>query len=288
MGVSLVSNRRYWSARTGRGPERLSIDLPLLRRLFYTTYKKFERQCYFQEALGYNCVDEGFVPGNMGPDPESYVFLRLRKSDVWPIDAEKPYSEDDVFDLIEFLYDHVSKPVRGRYHSFAACGWHYETFDKSAGQMEFREAVNEFLRDYQGGWELSENGEILALADPGLDNLFQVPLPHPDEKNVTGRVQAAVRKFRRHKSSIEERRDAVRDLADVLEFLRPQAKAVLAKKDESDLFELANRFGIRHHDQHQKTDYDQSIWLSWMFYYYLATIHAVVRLIERQRSGGAS
>ena len=77
----------------------------------------------------------------------------------------------------------------------------------------------------------------------------------------------------------------MRDLADVLEFLRPQAKLVLASKDESDLFELANSFGIRHHNQRQKTGYDSAIWHSWMFYYYLATIHAVTRLIERSGHG---
>jgi hypothetical protein len=78
-----------------------------------------------------------------------------------------------------------------------------------------------------------------------------------------------------------ERRDAVRDLADVLEFLRPKLKVVLAKKDEAALFEIANNFGIRHHNAGQTTDYDKGIWYSWIFYFYLATIHAVIRLIER-------
>jgi hypothetical protein len=46
------------------------------------------------------------------------------------------------------------------------------------------------------------------------------------------RVGAAIQKFRRHRSSIEDRRDAVRDLADVLEFLRPKLKETLLSKDE--------------------------------------------------------
>lgn len=43
----------------------------------------------------------------------------------------------------------------------------------------------------------------------------------------------------------------------------------------SDLFQIANEFGVRHHNQKQKqkTNYDERIWLSWMFYYYLANIH---------------
>lgn len=40
---------------------------------------------------------------------------------------------------------------------------------------------------------------------------------------------------------------------------------------------------IRHHNKEQKTGYDESIWLSWAFYYYLATINACVRLIERSK-----
>ena len=67
----------------------------------------------------------------------------------------------------------------------------------------------------------------------------------------------------------------------MLEYLRPQLKSVLTKKDDAALFQIANEFGIRHHNPTQKTDYDPNIWLSWMFYYYLATIHAGTRLVEK-------
>lgn len=283
-----MTNRRYYSVRTGKDPGRVSLDLEMLRRVFCATYMSFEQRHYFQEALGYYCVDEGRVCGSMGPDPETYALLKLRKPGLFPVNPDRPYDENEIFDLIEFLYDHVSKPVEGWFHSYENCGWHYHKFDKKAGQQEFRAAVNEFLQDYRGGWELSANGEVLAKGEPGLEELLEADLPPVDEKNVNARVEAAVRKFRRHGSSAEDRRDAVRDLADVLEYLRPQARTVLTKKDESDLFELANRFGIRHHDRTQKTDYDRDIWLDWMFYYYLSTIHAVVRLIGRGNPEGTS
>ncbi len=100
------------------------------------------------------------------------------------------------------------------------------------------------------------------------------------------RVAAAKLKFRRR--SVSDRRDAVKELVDVLEFIRDDAKAVLTSKDHSDLFNLANNFGIRHHTKDQKTDYDLNIWLSWMFYHYLATIHACVRLIEKAKKAQPS
>ncbi|WP_086949827.1 hypothetical protein [Sphingobacterium sp. JB170] len=90
-------------------------------------------------------------------------------------------------------------------------------------------------------------------------------------------------KFRRHKSTLEDRKDSIRELADVLEFLRPKIKTVLDGKDEKDLFNIANNFGVRHHNNQQKVEYDKPIWYSWMFYFYLATIHAILRLIDKHK-----
>ena len=60
-------------------------------------------------------------------------------------------------------------------------------------------------------------------------------------------------------------------------------RRLLTKQDENDLFNIANNFGIRHHNDQQKTSYDTALWLSWMFYFYLATIHVVLRKIEKDR-----
>jgi hypothetical protein len=70
-------------------------------------------------------------------------------------------------------------------------------------------------------------------------------------------------------------------LADVLEYLRPKIKRVISSKDEGDLFNIANNFGIRHHNDKQKTDYEQSVWLSWMFHFYLATLHMLTRRLDQ-------
>lgn len=279
-----MNTRRYYSSRAGRDPKQLSLDLSALQRLVYATYMMFDQKSYFQEAIGYECVDAGVVPGTMGTDPELYVALRLREEGLFPVRRDHQYTEDNLFDLIEFFYDHVSKPIAGWYHDYYACGHHYTVFDKKAGQDAFRAEVNEFLRDYEDGWELSLDGEILSMGQSGLNNIFNAEIPSKDTENVNSRIQAAIGKFRRHRSSAEDRVDAVRDLAAVLEYLRPEAHRLLTKKDESDLFDLANRFGIRHHNKIQQTDYDHDIWLSWAFYYYLSTIHALLRLITRSNT----
>lgn len=282
--TSNIRRTPYYSVRTGKNPLAAGFDLDILRDMFKTQFAYFESEGYFQEALGFECVDAGFIPGTLGHDIEGALLLALRKRNLTPINSKiANYAEDDLFDVLEFLYDHCSKPITRHYHNWGNCGWHCETFDREPGRLEYRERMNKILELYGQGYELSSAGEILILADNGLSGLFEAPIPTNDPDNVKARVQAAQTKFRRYRSSMDERRDAIRDLADVLEYLRPQLKAVLTKKDEADLFEIANNFGIRHHKAGQKTDYDKPIWYSWLFYYYLATIHAAVRLLERNK-----
>jgi len=275
--------RNYYSVRTGKHPTGGKIDLPALQKLTLAVYQQFEHKDYFQEAFGFECVDAGYIEGAVGHDIEAFIFHQLRKDDLWPIPGNiKRFSEDDIFDVIELLYDKISLPVSGEYHAWNDCGFHYDTFDKPAGQSKFREEINEILNEYAEGYQLQNNGEITTLPPQGLQDLETAPFPPGDEGAIQRRVQVAIDKFRRRGITPEERRDAVRDLADVLEYLRPKAKTVLNSKDENDLFNLVNNFGIRHHNKKQKTDYDTSIWLSWMYYYFLGTIHAVTRLIQKR------
>lgn len=278
-----MAGRSYYSIRTGKHPLGSKLDLATLLKLFFAMYSDFERKGYFQKAFGYTCVDAGYAPGIVGEDVGDHFLVKLRKDNLWPIsELYQSYTEEDLFDVIEFLYDYISKPIDGWYHSYGACGWHYNTFDQRPGQNEYRSRINEMLKDYGDGYELSQGGEILTLVVPGTEVLFESEPPEYDKENVASRVMSAIGIFRRYRSSLEDKRNAVKMLVDVLEFLRPKLKGVLDRADESELFQIANNFGIRHHTKKQKTDYDQAIWLDWMFYYYLATINATIRLITKK------
>jgi hypothetical protein len=254
----------------------------MLASLLYIAYDQLSEAGYFQEHFGYWCIDARDVPGKLGGDVGAALLFHLRRELSWPLPPKfADLSEDELFDLLEFLHDHVSKPIDGYHHAYSQCGWHYHTFDVKAGQAEYRERVNLLLESYKDGFEISDQGEILELPQPGTAPLFVANLPSTDA-NIIGRVTSAITKFRRYRSTAAERRDAIRDLVDVLEYLRPQLKNVLIKQDEADLFNIANNFAIRHHNSQQKSDYDTSIWFSWMFYFYLATIHAAMRMIEKK------
>jgi len=57
---------------------------------------------------------------------------------------------------------------------------------------------------------------------------------------------------------------------------------ILNHKDESALFNIANNFAIRHHNPAQNQNYNEKFWYSWMFHFYLATYHTIVRHITEQ------
>lgn len=275
--------RKYYSARTGKNNNKLPLEL--MCKLVNETYITYAGRGFFQESMGYWCVDRDFVPGTLGGNIEAQVFRLLRKDNLWPIENHiQDYSEDDLFDIIELLFDHVSKPIPTNhdYHSYSDCGYHYSKFDQETGKTEFRSDINNLLMDYGKGFMLSKEGEILILGDKGFETLMIKVIITDDPKNVDDKVNNAVQKYRKAKSTLNDRKDAIRDLADVLEYLRKRAEKYLESEDERLIFNLANNFGIRHHNQNQKTNYDNAVWYAWMFYYYLATIHALTEIAKRE------
>jgi hypothetical protein len=130
--------RKYYSNRTGKNPEASRYELPMFVKLFKAVDLDFLKNGYFSE-------NSGDVPGKLGADIEAQMFIDLKKPDLWPIEEKcNNYSEDDLFDVIEFLYDYVSEPIdRG----FPQYDYDYQTFDRETGKQEFRDSMNKLLCD---------------------------------------------------------------------------------------------------------------------------------------------
>ncbi|MEB5557877.1 hypothetical protein GOP97_19380 [Vibrio cholerae] len=271
-------SHQYYSQRNGSNPNLDGLPLSDTIDLFLRVYNQLESEGYFTQAFGFWCIDNDHVEG-LVKDVELEMLLSIRKKNLWPLSQyAQSYTEDDFLDVIEFLYQHVSKPIDGTMHSYGGCGMHWETFNKKDGQAVFIEKINTVLAHYKNKYELDAYGQVLSKPEKGFEQIFKADVPS-DDHNIVDRINAATTQFRRHGSTIDDRRQAVRDLADVLEYLKPKVKQLLSNKDEQDLFNIANNFGVRHHNDKQKTSYDSAIWLSWMFYFYLSTIHVVLRKI---------
>ena len=92
--------RKYYSARRTEAP----LTFEDLKVLFGALFQQLQEKQYFDEAFGFTCIDQGWVPGTIGKQPDIYFLRHLRKPSLWPI-MEKlgDYSEDDLFDVIELL-----------------------------------------------------------------------------------------------------------------------------------------------------------------------------------------
>jgi hypothetical protein len=278
--------RRYWAERHGFQSDRL--DVAEAARLFASIVAEADVNSRLQKWFGYHCVDDGYVPGEAGADVEGFVYRRTRRRDLWPIaDRYSDWDESAFFTAVEFLHDHVAEATHGRAHSYLNCGFHASAFDVEEGQRLFRDEVNVILKDYGTGFEIEASGEVVRSTPEEMAELVEQPADSRSESDIKARVADAIRKFRNRGARVEDRRDAVRDLADVMELLQDRAPDTLESADEKDLFHLANKFGIRHANASQKINYDLDIWVDWMFYHYLASIQAYTRLIARQATASA-
>jgi hypothetical protein len=265
----------YYSQRNNLNDLNIEINLEQLKKLFLTIYGMYLDKEYFREHIGYYDGDYFYV-GKLGDDDtiKNKLYIKLFKENLWPMRSRiDHYSEDDLFDIIEFCYDIISKPV---YND----SLRKTEFIKETAQEEFRNEINNLLGKYNGGFKINEYGDIIKSLENGFEFLVHKKLPTDDEK-IIQRVNQAINDYRDRKSSVPKRTGAVRHLADVLEGLKAKAELKITKKDESDLFHIVNAFGIRHNNEKQQNDYDKDIWLDWMFYYYLATIYACLHLIKR-------
>jgi len=167
----------YYSYRTGANPHANGLPFQDILDLFVLVCKRFRSEGYFDEAFGFHCVDSGYSEGSV-PDIKLEILLKIRKKDLWPLDENaQHYSEHDLFDIIEFLYQYVSKPITGTLHGYGDCGMHWEVFNQAEGRDVFREKINEVLSHYIDHYELSPEGEILQKVEAGFEPLMKADIP---------------------------------------------------------------------------------------------------------------
>lgn len=265
-----------WSERHGRAPI-AAFDHAGVRRTFAAIVSEYQARGWFQEYFGYDCVDKGFVAGKLGGDIEGALLIETGRSNIWPVPVKAASWDDDtLFDMVEFLYRCVSAGIEesGRYHEFAGCGWHFSHFNNEEGQRDYRRTVNRLLERYEGGFDLSNIGRVERRLPLQVAELMASPLVGVSPEEI--HIAEAVRKYQSRVGL--DRRDAVRDLADVLESMRSLVREHMFTRDQQALFQIANQFWIRHNDPDQRRDYDHDAWWDWLFHLYLSSIRLVQRL----------
>jgi hypothetical protein len=273
-----VPERPLWSERQGG-------SLPLTEAGFGKLIEHLIARCrdlrLFEEGLGIGEMQSVMSDRSRGKH-NAEVFFTYRLGEPHPASVlELPTvvrfrSDDQTFDVLELLFrEIVSLP-----HDPHA--WPAKAYNREEGQQRFRDLVNPVLARRDPPLELDERGTIVQRVAEPMRRLIEQPLPESAPKReVLDRVDDAIAHYRRRQATAGDRRAAVRELADVLEFLRADVKQHMLSKDESDLFRIANEFALRHNKPTTRRDFDEPVWLAWLFYVYLATIRLTLELSRR-------
>jgi hypothetical protein len=272
----------YRSTRLGKH----NITVQQLYGRLQDLYRYFVEKDYFKEAG----LTKDDLSHQFKCKADAILAFELFPILSWP---ESQITEDNLLDTIEFLHGHAAKP--GKWiPKTSSSNWQYEDYedyDSDAGQLEFRTMANEILASYKSGiYELAEDGMIHTRGTDGLQHILNIEILSFDEENVDSKVRRAISKWTGRHPSDADRKECIRELADVFEWLQKNKDLgdVLDRKDESDLFHIANKFAIRHHSPDQRGNYDKEIWFFWIFHFYLATYHASIRLLRRKSEEDSS
>jgi hypothetical protein len=272
----------YWSQRAavaaGQNPDALTTQATAMR--VRAVADDFERQRYFTKFIGYDCYDD--AEALVSSMPEQFD-RRVGKGELWTADPQS-WTEDDLCDFIEVLHDLVARPTREWYHNWNGCGLHPKAWSIPAGRRLYTWSVNQILERSVVGLLLADDGEdagrMVRAAPSAVNELVaSMVTAHIDGQ---GEVVHAISMFRDRHATRDSQRSAIVALARVLEDRRKLLDQRLFKKDAADLFELANRYDLRHRNDGQKSDYGDEF-LPWIFYYYLVTIQLTDDLLTSQR-----
>ncbi|WSR96603.1 hypothetical protein OG728_38590 (plasmid) [Streptomyces microflavus] len=268
------SPKPYWTQRAVRKVSRSTqADA---RNEFADIVRTFSGNGYLVEVFGDECVDDR----SELPDPAAEIERRLGVPGLWPLQPET-WDEDVFYGLIEVFHDLVSRPRRRIYHSFSSCGWHYHEFHAGPARTLYQHRVNEMLSnsgiEYRIAIEGEDLGRMISVTDDARSRLVHQAL-NAAQPSIRERTEHAVALFRGRGASPEMKRSAIVALAGILEERRGILKEELLSNDEGHLFMVMNKFGLRHRDASQHTDYDDAF-LDWIFWWFMATVELTNQII---------
>ncbi|GAA3815590.1 hypothetical protein [Cellulomonas soli] len=229
---------------------------------------------YFDGTFGSRCVDAHADHDRQGALALSDL---MGSEEAWPPQLFLT-TDDHIYTVVEAVHHLIARPRDRRWHSYGK-EWDYSDFARPAGQAVYRWRVNTLLERYGTSLRLDSTGFLVETTNDPRDELIEAIQQEPSAPNAD-QLRHAVDLFRRRGATREDKRSAVVALAGILEEHRTLLEQELLTKDEGALFEIANRFGVRHQRADQHPDYDDA-YLDWLFWWYLATVDLLKHLLRR-------
>ncbi len=249
--------------------------------------------CSFGLAFPAQCPDG---TANCGVNTERLKAAMDGFRVIWPRDArtldDNQPTDPQLFDLLEFAYEHIALPVPGSYHPFFQ--HHHFGYDQNAGRAHFAAEVNRLFERNGIAYQLHD-GQVERLVPTVLQEVLLQPTFNTGDQTLDELLQAAREKFLNRDFTIRrealeklwdawERLKSLRDPADKrhsVEMLLDRASAEPNLKSRIDaearqLTEIGNNFMIRHTEVN-KTPITESIHVDYLFHRLFSLIHMLLQ-----------
>lgn len=213
---------------------------------------------------------------------------------VWPEDVrmrdDEEVSEGQIFDLLEFSFEHVARPVPRSHHPFFA--HHHYDYDQDAGRRQFADDVNRLFERNGVAFQLRD-GQIERLVPTVLQDVLLQHAFNTRDRTLDELLGTAREKFLNRDLAV--RREALEKLWDAWERLksltdptdkkrstkmlldRGAAEPHLRERIEAEakqLTDIGNEFMIRH-TEINKVPLTESIHVDYLFH----RLFSMIRLL---------
>jgi len=290
--------KKLFTERHGGAKARIqeSLDDPTRTGLLATVTSRTSDES-FGNSFPFACQDG---QGNAGCDLTALKAMMKTFHVVWPDgrnDDLTPYSDGQIFDLLEFSYEHIALPEEGSWHSY----WnHYHySYDVSAGRSKFEQDVNRIFERNGIAYNL-QGGEVVRIAPAFLDVSLSETLFQTGDSVLDDLLQTARQKFLNRDLNI--RLESLEKLWDAWERLKTvepgkdkkaSATALLDKASAEPSFRKAleeeavaltaigNKFMIRH-TEIDKVPITESVQVDYLFH----RMFSLLRLLLRSSGRG--
>jgi hypothetical protein len=162
-----------------------------------------------------------------------------------PIDSQNLPSDGQVFDVVEFAYEHIAEAKDPSYHSYMSHS-HY-SYDQGIGRAKFEQDVNRILERNGIALEL-KHGEVIRIAPAVLHESLGQALFKTGDSELDRLLEASREKFLNR--SLDVRREALEKLWDSWERL----KTVEAGKDKKDSTNALLNKAVGEHNLRERLD----------------------------------
>ena len=291
--------KKLFTERHGMTEPRVKeeLDVELTKGLLTVINAKIDENL-FGESFSEPCHDPPYdsIGCDLNKLKEGLAAYKVIWPREWPQDDQWP-SDPQLFDLLEFLYEHAGVPKSYYHHPFF--GHEHYSYNKEEGGAKFEGDINRFFERNGLAFEL-KNGEVIRIAPTGLQEALAETVFKTGDKDLDRLLETAREKFLHR--SLDTRKEGLEKLWDAWERLKTvelgkdkkaQANALLDKatkepnfrarlgKEAIELTEIGNNFMIRHTET-TKTPITESAHVDYLFH----RMFALIRLLLKSSGRG--